>query len=49
MPGQSSDDTPVAAPLLNALPQQLGLQLVAKKLPFQVVVVDDLHPLQAPN
>jgi uncharacterized protein (TIGR03435 family) len=49
MPGQSSGGTQVAPPLLNALPQQLGLQLVAKKLPFDFVVVDSVHPLQAEN
>jgi uncharacterized protein (TIGR03435 family) len=38
-------DPPVAPSLSTALQQQLGLQLVAKKLPFDVIVVDSVDKL----
>jgi uncharacterized protein (TIGR03435 family) len=39
-----------AGPSLNdALQQQLGLQLVSRKLPFNVVVVDSVNRLPEEN
>ena len=34
---------------LTALPQQLGLQLISKKLPFDVVVVESVNKLPTEN
>ena len=42
-------DPPVAPSLSIALQQQLGLQLVAKKLPFDVMVVDSVDKLPTEN
>lgn len=42
-------EQPVAPNLFAAIQQQLGLQLVAKKLPFPVVVVDAFEKLPAEN
>jgi uncharacterized protein (TIGR03435 family) len=45
MPGASGNaeaQTPVAASVFTAVQDQLGLQLIAKKLPFDVVVVDSV-------
>ena len=42
-------DPPVAPSLSIALQQQLGLQLVAKKLPFDVIVVDSADKLPTEN
>ena len=39
-PGSSPDSPPPAPALPTALQQQLGLHLVSKKLPFDVVVVE---------
>jgi uncharacterized protein (TIGR03435 family) len=44
------DAPPPAAPdLFQALQQQLGLQLVAKKLPFDVVVIDSIDKMPTAN
>jgi uncharacterized protein (TIGR03435 family) len=40
---------PVAADLYTALRQQLGLQLVSKKVPFDVVVVDSVDKVPSAN
>jgi len=40
---------PVAPDLFQALQQQLGLQLVAKKLPFDVVVIDSIDKMPTAN
>jgi uncharacterized protein (TIGR03435 family) len=42
-------DPPAAPSLSIALQQQLGLQLVAKKLPFDVMVVDSVDKLPTEN
>jgi uncharacterized protein (TIGR03435 family) len=42
-------DPSVAPDLFTALEQQLGLKLVRKKLPFDVLSVDSFHPLPAEN
>jgi uncharacterized protein (TIGR03435 family) len=42
-------DPPVAPSLSIALQQQLGLQLVARKLPFDVIVVDSVDKLPTEN
>jgi uncharacterized protein (TIGR03435 family) len=52
MPGVSrgSDaSTPIAASFFTALPQELGLQLIARKLPFDVVVVDSVDRAPVEN
>ena len=36
---------PTAPDVFQALQQQLGLQLVAKKLPFDVVVIDSIDKM----
>jgi uncharacterized protein (TIGR03435 family) len=40
---------PTAPDLFQALQQQLGLQLVAKKLPFDVVVIDSIDKMPTAN
>jgi len=50
--GASRDEDaqlPVAPSLFTALQQQLGLQLVDKKIPFDVVVVDSVDKLPTEN
>jgi uncharacterized protein (TIGR03435 family) len=49
MPGASPDSPPPAPALSTALQQQLGLQLVSKKLPFDVVVVESFNKLPTEN
>jgi uncharacterized protein (TIGR03435 family) len=50
LPGTPHDgETPVAPSLFTALQQQLGLQLVAKKLPFDVVVVESFDRMPVGN
>ena len=51
MPNGTTDNAvPSDLPDLNiALGEQLGLQLVAKKLPFAVVVVDSFNRLATEN
>jgi uncharacterized protein (TIGR03435 family) len=50
LPGTPHDgETPVAPSLFTALQQQLGLQLVAKKLPFDVVVVESFDRAPVEN
>jgi uncharacterized protein (TIGR03435 family) len=46
---ETSDTPPVAADMATALRQQLGLQLVSKKLPFDVVVVESFSKLPTEN
>jgi uncharacterized protein (TIGR03435 family) len=46
---ETSDTPPVAPDLATALRQQLGLQLVSKKLPFDVVVVESFSKLPTEN
>jgi uncharacterized protein (TIGR03435 family) len=45
LPGGNPDAPPVAPAVFTALQQQLGLQLVPKKLPFGIVVVESFHKL----
>ena len=42
-PGTSPDIPPVMPGVFNAIQQQLGLQLVSKKLPFDVVAVESFN------
>jgi uncharacterized protein (TIGR03435 family) len=49
VPGASPDSPPPAPDLSTALQQQLGLQLVSKKLPFDVVVVESFNKLPSEN
>ncbi len=52
MPGASREgdaQTPIAASVFTALQQQLGLQLIARKLPFDVVVVEAVNRSPAEN
>ncbi len=50
MPGSPHDgETPVVASIFTALPAQLGLQLIAKKLPFDVVVVESVEKTPTEN
>jgi uncharacterized protein (TIGR03435 family) len=42
-------DPPVAPNLFTALEQQLSLQLVRKKVPFDVVIVESFNPQPADN
>ena len=52
MPGASREgdaQTPIAASVFTALQQELGLQLIAKKLPFDVVVVESVDRVPAEN
>jgi uncharacterized protein (TIGR03435 family) len=48
-PRPGEPQTPVGASIFTALPQQLGLQLIAKKLPFDVVVVDSVDRAPTEN
>jgi uncharacterized protein (TIGR03435 family) len=49
MPGASPDSPPPAPAVFTALQQQLGLQLVSKKLPFDVVAVESFNKLPTEN
>jgi len=49
MPGGNPDAPPVAPTVFTALQKQLGLQLVPKKLPFSVVVVESFNKLPTEN
>jgi uncharacterized protein (TIGR03435 family) len=49
MSASTSTDPPPAADLFDALQRQLGLQLVAKRLPFDVVVVESVDKLPTEN
>jgi uncharacterized protein (TIGR03435 family) len=44
-----SSDPPLAPSLFTALQQQLGLQLVRKKLPFHVLIIDAVNKLPTEN
>jgi uncharacterized protein (TIGR03435 family) len=48
-PGPAPDAPPIVPALNTALQQQLGLQVVATKLPFDVVVVDSFNKLPTEN
>jgi uncharacterized protein (TIGR03435 family) len=48
-PGASPDAPPVVPDLFTVLQKQLGLLLVPKKLPFDVVVVDSVNKLPTEN
>jgi uncharacterized protein (TIGR03435 family) len=48
-PVATADGPPPAPPLSAALLQQLGLQLVSKKLPFDVVVVESVNQVPTEN
>jgi len=48
-PGALPDSPPAVPDLFTVLPRQLGLQLVPKKLPFDVVVVDSFNKLPTEN
>jgi uncharacterized protein (TIGR03435 family) len=45
----NSGEPPTAPDLNTALREQLGVQLVAKKVPFDTVVVDSVDPLPTEN
>jgi uncharacterized protein (TIGR03435 family) len=47
--GGQSDDLPPAPDLFTALKEQLGLELVRKKLPFNIVVVESFNKLPSEN
>lgn len=50
LPSRPNADPDVPLPdLYTALEQQLGLKLVAKKLPFDIVVVDSSEKMPTPN
>jgi uncharacterized protein (TIGR03435 family) len=49
IPGATVDGPPVAPGIFSALPQQLGLQLVRAKVPFDVVVVESVNKLPVEN
>jgi uncharacterized protein (TIGR03435 family) len=49
LPGPAPDAPPIVPDLNTVLQQQLGLQIVAKKLPFDVVVVDSFNKLPTEN
>jgi uncharacterized protein (TIGR03435 family) len=49
IPGGNPDAPPAAPSVFTALQQQLGLQLVPKKRPFGVVVVESFHKLPTEN
>ena len=49
IPGGNPDAPPVAPTVFTAVQQQLGLQLVPKKLPFGVVVVESFNKLPTEN
>jgi uncharacterized protein (TIGR03435 family) len=52
MPGASREgdaQIPIAASIFTVLQQQLGLQLIAKRLPFDVVVVESVDRAPAEN
>lgn len=48
-PGAMPDTPPPAPSIFTAVQQQLGLQLVSKKLPFDVVVVESFNKLPTDN
>jgi len=49
LPGGAPGQPPAVSDLLDALPQQLGLQLVAKQVPFDVVVVESMDGTPTEN
>jgi uncharacterized protein (TIGR03435 family) len=49
VPGATPDTPPIVPDLNTVLQRQLGLQLVWKKLPFDVVVVDTFNKLPTEN
>jgi uncharacterized protein (TIGR03435 family) len=46
---ETAPDVPVAQSIFTAVQQQLGLQLVSKKLPFDVIVVDSFDRVPSGN
>ena len=48
-PGATPEGPQPAPPLSTALLQQLGLQLVSKKLPFDVIVVESVNQVPSEN
>jgi uncharacterized protein (TIGR03435 family) len=49
LPGTISDSAAAAPAIFTALREQLGLELIKKKLPFDVVVVDSFERSPTPN
>jgi uncharacterized protein (TIGR03435 family) len=50
LPNASEPDAPPIAPgLFTALQQQLGLQLVSKKIPFDVLMIDHIETVPTEN
>ena len=49
IPGQTPDALPPAPVVFTAIQKELGLQLVAKKLPIDVVVVESFHKTPSEN
>jgi uncharacterized protein (TIGR03435 family) len=46
---ETAPDAPVAPSIFTAVQQQLGLQLVSKKLPFDVIMVDSFERVPSAN
>ena len=44
-----SAEPPVAPDLFAAIEKQLGLQLIRKKVPFDVLIIDAVDPLPTEN
>ncbi|HEY4088413.1 MAG TPA: TIGR03435 family protein [Bryobacteraceae bacterium] len=49
LPGGTPEGTPPAASLFTAVQKELGLQLLATKAPFDVVVVESFHKTPSEN
>jgi uncharacterized protein (TIGR03435 family) len=49
LPGAAADAPSIAPDISTALQEQLGLQLVQRKLPFDVVVVDSFNKIPTQN
>jgi uncharacterized protein (TIGR03435 family) len=49
MPTADSNDIPIAPDLFTALKEQLGLELVRSKLPFDVIVVESFYKMPTEN